>query len=154
MHKSILFLIYLGVCFWPIGALAQSNPKPVVFIAGEGNVSVESLGVGAAGAGYSSVILGGASHKAINKHDQTMEMAQNLLKDCPTIQITLDGQSALDYFVNLNREGHPTAFGCGPSGFKMGRDHRPGPGPERKCSLDRNCERWGLGTFGRAAPKK
>lgn len=109
MRKSILAAL-LAMWFSP-DVLAQANGKPVVLIRGEGNFSIESVGVGAAVAGHSSVIAGGATHRVINKHDQTMEMAQNFLQFCPALKVTLDSQSASDYFVSLNRKGHPTMFG-------------------------------------------
>jgi len=109
MRKSILAAL-LALWFSP-DVLAQANGKPVILIAGEGNFSIESVGVGGAVAGHSSLIAGGATNTAINKHDQTMEMAQNFLQFCPALEVTLDRQSASDYFVNLNRKGHPTMFG-------------------------------------------
>jgi hypothetical protein len=109
MRKSILAALL--VLWFSADAAAQANSKPVIFIVGEGNISIELVGLGAAGIGHSSVVGGSAAHKAINRHDQTMEMAQDLLQFCPAVSITLDSQSAPDYFVSLNREGHPTMFG-------------------------------------------
>ena len=72
-------------------ASAFAQTKPVVFISGEGNTSTQN-GI-------------------TNKHDQTIEMAQDLLKSCPAVTITLSDQLAPDYFISLNREGYRTVFG-------------------------------------------
>ncbi|HEY1262718.1 MAG TPA: hypothetical protein VGF06_04290 [Terriglobales bacterium] len=93
---TILFLTALG--------FAQ---KAVVLISGNGNTNVQSVGAAAAPGG---VVVGG-THTTINKHDQTMEMAEQFLKVCPEVSATLDATVAPNYFVTLNREGTWTAFG-------------------------------------------
>jgi hypothetical protein len=40
-----------------------------------------------------------------------MEMTQEFLKSCPSIDLTLDSKATPDYIVQLNREGTPTIFG-------------------------------------------
>ncbi len=105
---KILALISL---FVTVPVLAGSD-KPVVFISGSGNISVATDGVGSAGRVENQAVVGGSStHGTISKHDQTMEMANILLKSCPGIEVTLDEKAQADYTVALNREGQPTMFG-------------------------------------------
>lgn len=40
-----------------------------------------------------------------------MEMAQDFLRDCPGVELTLAQNVQPDYFVALNREGQATMFG-------------------------------------------
>lgn len=81
--------------------------KPIVVIAGNGNLSVNSDGQAVGGHAWAV----GASKTTVNKHDQTMEMAQDFLQSCPNAETTLDNVATPDYFVSLNREGIPTIFG-------------------------------------------
>ena len=88
-----------------------AQTKPVVLIQGNGNISVQSTGQAGAGVVGRAVVGGSAKQSTINKHDQTMEMAQDFLQSCPSIELTLDGNATVDYIVQLNREGAPTMFG-------------------------------------------
>ena len=102
---------YTLACLVVLACLARAQIKPVVFIQGNGNVSVLSNSEGVAGA-TGGVIVGGAAHQVtVNKHDQTMEMAEKFLQFCPAVEVTLDSNMPRDYAVLLNREGQPTAFG-------------------------------------------
>ncbi len=91
--------------------VSDAQTIPVVLIQGNGNISVQSTGEGGTGIVGSAVVGGSAHQSTINKHDQTMEMAQDFLQSCPSIEVTLDGNAISDYFVQLNREGSPTMFG-------------------------------------------
>jgi hypothetical protein len=90
---------------------SRAQTKPVVLIQGNGNISIQSTGQGGAGVVGSAAVGASAHQSTINKHDQTMEMAQDFLRSCPSIEVTLDGNAISDYFVQLNREGTPTMFG-------------------------------------------
>jgi hypothetical protein len=52
----------------------------LVLIYGNGNVSIQSTGLGNAGVVGDTVVGGSAQQATINKHDQTMEMTQEFLK--------------------------------------------------------------------------
>ncbi|MFY9841858.1 MAG: hypothetical protein WCD02_10565 [Terriglobales bacterium] len=103
MNRILLALMLVGIC--------SAQTKPVVLIQGNGNISIQSTGQAGAGVVGGAVVGGSAKQSTINKHDQTMEMAQNFLQSCPSIEVTLDGNATADYIVELNREGTPTIFG-------------------------------------------
>jgi hypothetical protein len=70
-------------------AAAGEKPKakmPLVFIDGNGAINLGSASVG--------------------KHDETMEMARDLMKFCPEVSITVkeESESAPDYELLLNRQ--------------------------------------------------
>lgn len=89
-----------------IGSVAAQN-KPTILISGEGNLSINTSGGVVAGEGWAA-----SNHQAtINKHDQTMEMAQDFIKFCPAAETSLNITATPDYFVSLNREGQATLFG-------------------------------------------
>lgn len=95
---------------FPVLAIAQE--KPVVFISGNGNLSISGGSVGAAGLTGDDVAVGGSgSHSTVSKHDQTMEMVSLLMQSCPEIELTLDPNLRADYSIALNREGQATTFG-------------------------------------------
>ena len=86
-----------------VAALGQSQPAPrskgpVVFINGNGDVSVSSSAIGGG-----IFAAGGAS---VSKNDPTIEAAQRLLQQCPEITLTLKGSDPLpDYELLLHKEG-------------------------------------------------
>jgi hypothetical protein len=92
-------------------AISRAQTKPLVLIQGNGNVSIQSTGEASAGLAGDVVVGGSAHQSSINKHDQTMEIAQNMLQHCPSIEVTLDANVTADYIIRLNREGTPTIFG-------------------------------------------
>jgi hypothetical protein len=66
-----------------LGLAHAQQAHPVVFINGEGGTHV--------------------GNGSVAKHDETMEMARNLLKSCPEISITTD-EATIDYSLLLNRQ--------------------------------------------------
>jgi hypothetical protein len=69
------------------GVSAPPRKQPFVLIRGNGNVTV--------------------SGGQVSKHDQTIEMAQQLMKHCPEITLIVgDPESKPDYELLLNREGY------------------------------------------------
>jgi hypothetical protein len=75
-------------------AVAEVRKGPTVLIRGNGGVTATG-----------STAFGLSSAQA-SKHDQTMEMAQQLLKHCPEITLVVDDVEAHpDYDLLLNREG-------------------------------------------------
>jgi hypothetical protein len=100
----------IALVFLAIG-VSGAQTKPLVFVQGNGNISVQSTGEAAAGVVGGAIVAGNAQQSSINKHDQTMEMAQDFLQWCPSIETTLDVNAPADYIVQLNREGMPTVFG-------------------------------------------
>ncbi|HLJ47155.1 MAG TPA: hypothetical protein VKU01_14160 [Bryobacteraceae bacterium] len=76
--------------------LAQT---PTVLISGNGNISTNAQQ------------YGNTQQTTVSKHDQTMEMAQDFMRFCPAVEITLDQTGAPDYFALLNRTGSPTMLG-------------------------------------------
>lgn len=79
------------VCILVIAVAAQTPAKktPVVMIVGNGNeIYTRAFGVGSS-----------------SKHDQTIEMAQQLLKHCPEVTLTIGEEQKPDYELVLNREG-------------------------------------------------
>lgn len=107
MKHFLLRLVTVGCLVVP----GWAQTKPIILIAGEGNLSVNSSGQGLAGAHGGVGWAAGTRQTAVNKHDQTMEMAQDFLQWCPAFEITVSQTVTPDYFVGLNREGVPTAFG-------------------------------------------
>lgn len=93
-HAVALLLAFASAS----AVLAQE--KPVVLIAGEGNVKIDSNG----GATFIGDFALGGSSTSVSKHDQTMEMAQDLVKFCPGVTVTLDRGQSPDYYVALDRE--------------------------------------------------
>jgi len=77
------------------------STKPVVLIAGDGNITVTSNGTVVGGRQWAT----GIGQTSVSKHNQTMEMAQDLLQSCPGVEVTLDQNIAPDYYLVLNREG-------------------------------------------------
>jgi hypothetical protein len=108
MRKSILILSTLAIA---LSLQAQEQGKPVVLISGNGNISINSAGQGIGGVNGGVGWAAGSSKSSVNKHDQTMEMAQDFLRDCPAVELTLSHDAEPDYFVLLNREGQATMFG-------------------------------------------
>lgn len=104
-------IITMFVVLASIAVTSAAQTKPVVLIQGNGNISVQSTGQAGAGVVGGAVVGGSAKQSTINKHDQTMEMAQDFLQSCSSIEITVDGSATVDYIVELNREGAPTMFG-------------------------------------------
>lgn len=99
------FLAVLLLC--PSAALAQADHRtPTVLIRGNGNVVVSAAGIGVAASASAS------------KHDQTIEMATQLLKHCREITLTLAESEAPDYVLVLNREGGGL-FDLGDSQFML-----------------------------------
>ena len=94
-----------------LSQLGLAQTKPLILISGNGNLSISSTGQGVAGGSGSVGWAAGASQTAINKHDQTMEMAEDFSNFCPAVELTLSQAAQPDYFVFLNREGHPTGLG-------------------------------------------
>jgi len=78
---------------------AQKTVKPVAFISGDGSITITTTG-GVVGAQHWAV---GSNTATVSKHDQTMEMAQNLIKHCAGITTTLDASASPDYYLILNR---------------------------------------------------
>lgn len=82
-------------------AVALAADKPVVVVTGEGNLEINSDGSAAYGWGWAVA----SRSTRVNKHNQTMEMAQNFLKYCPDLEVSVDARAIPDYYVALNREG-------------------------------------------------
>lgn len=99
--KARILITLVFVC-----GLAAAQ-KPVILISGNGNTNVSTIGAAVAPGG----VVVGAGTTSINKHDQTMEMAQDFMKSCPEVSVSLDATATPNYFVSLNREGMMTAFG-------------------------------------------
>jgi len=100
----------LSILFLSLPARGQT--RPTVLIHGEGNISITSAGIGSAGIVGNGTVIGSSSHRStVNKHDQTMEMAQDFLRFCPSVELTLNAGAPADYVVQLNREGSATIFG-------------------------------------------
>jgi PEGA domain len=93
MQTAILFVLLAS-------AAVGAQDKPTIYIAGEGNTTVGSAGGIWGGLGAAV----GVSQTSINKHNQTMEMAEDFTKFCPSVQASLDTTKTPDYFVTLNRE--------------------------------------------------
>ncbi len=106
--KCVLSLVFLSVT---VGSFSSAQTKPLILISGNGNLSVDSSGQGVAGFSGSVGWAAGTRQTAINKHDQTMEMAGDFSNFCPAVELTLSSAAQPDYFVFLNREGQPTIFG-------------------------------------------
>jgi len=89
MKKPVPALLLL-LCAAGVSQTTKQEPKgPLVFINGSGGTSVVAQ-------------LGQTS---VSKHDQTIEMAEQLSKHCPEIVITLkSGDPLPDYDLVLNRE--------------------------------------------------
>jgi hypothetical protein len=60
------------------------------------NISIQSTGIGSARVVRDAVVGGSAQQATINKHDQTMEMTQEFLKSCPSMELTLDSKASPD----------------------------------------------------------
>jgi hypothetical protein len=104
-----------------LGALASGQasapaedkaPEPArVYIKGEGNVDVRTIGSTFGGWGWAggwrsgsgSAWSLGASETTVSKHNQTMELAKQFSEKCPAVVLTLDATSG-DYAVALNHE--------------------------------------------------
>lgn len=88
--RAVGFLTLAFLCsLVPLSApaFAQTKPRwPVVLIRGEGDVTATAL-------------FGTAS---VSKHDQTIELAQQLLKRCPEVVFTVKDENP-DYALFLNR---------------------------------------------------
>jgi hypothetical protein len=95
--KNFLAVIALFASSLVAAQQTPARKAPLVLIQGSGNVNVSA---GAVGGG---LIAAGAG--SVSKHDQTMEMAQQLLKRCPEIALTLGADQKPDYMLLLNREG-------------------------------------------------
>jgi hypothetical protein len=108
MWKAVLLVSMLALT---LGLHAQERGKPVVLITGNANISINSTGQGVGGANGGVGWATGSSKSSVNNHDQTMEMAQDFLRDCPGVELTLAQDVPPDYFVALNREGQATMFG-------------------------------------------
>jgi hypothetical protein len=78
--KHILFFVGLFAA-----AFAQAQ-GPIVFIDGNGSEQEAARAT-----------------VTVNRDDQTMELARDLLKSCPEISITRKEEGPLDYFLLLNR---------------------------------------------------
>jgi hypothetical protein len=98
-----LFVSALTLLFLSAGAAAQGQPSkppsrtegPMVFISGQGPTSATAGGIGTRfGA------IGGAS---VGSHDETMEVASDLLKKCPEISLTVNEEAEPDYILLLHR---------------------------------------------------
>jgi hypothetical protein len=103
------YLVLFATLLLALAVSAQT--KPIVLISGDGNISINSAGQGVGGVNGNTAWAAGARQTSINKLDQTMEMAQDFLQYCPAIEPTLSHDTQPDYFVLLNREGHPTGLG-------------------------------------------
>jgi hypothetical protein len=90
-----LFVI-LGIVAIATAQQPERKKGPRVFISGNGGITLTASGV-AVGP------FAGASGSA-SKHDQTMEMAEKMLKKCPEITITVERADPNDYELLLNRE--------------------------------------------------
>lgn len=108
MKRDLWSVLSLVVAIAPF---SFSQTKPVVLIAGSGNISINSTGQAVGGIDGGVGAAAGSRQTSVNKHDQTMEMAQDFLRDCPDVELTLSHDMLPDYFVALNREGQATMFG-------------------------------------------
>jgi hypothetical protein len=115
MKASLVVLVtalsFPGLAQDMTSARAPAESKPLVYISGTGNISILTSGEAVGGINDGTGWAAGAKQQSVNKHDQTMEMAQNLLHNCPSIELTVSQAAQPDYIVTLNREGTPTGFG-------------------------------------------
>lgn len=74
---------------------SANSGKPIVLIEGRGGASVSALAIGPFATASNS------------KHDQTIELAKQLLKHCPeiTLRVARSPEDAADYELFLNRDG-------------------------------------------------
>lgn len=97
MKTPTFAVIFLLLLLCAASTQAQEKSKgPLVLINGNGNVTVTG-----GTAGNHGLAVGGAT---TSKHDQTMEMAAQILKHCPEITITVKSDATVDYQLLLNRE--------------------------------------------------
>ena len=91
--KSKLLLV---LALLAVAAGAQDAPRtkvPLVLISGSGGVSISAVSIGPVG------------NASASRHDQTFELAEQLLKSCPEVTLTLkEGDPAPDYELFLNHE--------------------------------------------------
>jgi hypothetical protein len=90
----MLILVFIG-----IAGLAIAQDKPRVFVQGKGSQDVTTSGAATGGRHWGSW----GSRSTVDSHDEGMEVAKDLQKDCSGVTITLN-QSNADYIVMLNRE--------------------------------------------------
>jgi hypothetical protein len=96
--KSLILGAALVLCCEATAA-AQNQPGnkgPLVRISGTGDVTVSGGAVAVHGVGVASA--------SASKHDQTIEMAQQLLKHCPEATLTVAEDAKPNYELFLNRE--------------------------------------------------
>jgi hypothetical protein len=113
LSLGLLLLIAVTSTYAQTGASERSK-EPMVFINGSRNVSITGTAVGTR--------VFSAQGASVSKHDQTMEMAQQLLKSCPEVTLTLrESDPAPDYALLLNRDGGHGFFDSGISQFVLVR---------------------------------
>ena len=101
MSRQVVLIVMASAVFATAAHAADKAARPVVLIWGEGNLTITSTGTAIAGSGWAT----GVGQGTVSKHNQTMEMAQNLLQSCPNVEVTLDRAVVSDYYLLLNREG-------------------------------------------------
>jgi hypothetical protein len=74
-----------------LSAVVVAQAKPIILIRGDGNTTV------------SAVAVGPVTSASASKHDQTIEMADQLRRHCPEVTLTVSatGQD-FDYVLALN----------------------------------------------------
>ena len=95
---SVAFLILLLAL--PSAAYAQKGDdgKPIILISGEGLTDIQSTGT--AGAAHGVGVA--TSTTQVSKRNAVMTLSRVLLKDCPSVKVTLDEAVAPDYYMSLN----------------------------------------------------
>lgn len=89
MRKQPVLAVLLLLCAAAVSQTTNPSKGPLVFINGSGATSVVAQ-------------LGQAS---VSKHDQTIEMAEQLSRHCPEITVTLkSAEPTPDYDLVLNRD--------------------------------------------------
>ena len=79
----------------PTPAPEEKHLKPWVFINGKGNTNVQTNGVG--GKHWA------ATSTSVSSRDQSLEVTNDLAKDCPNVEVTVAPEKA-DYVINFNHE--------------------------------------------------
>ena len=95
MQSSIVVVPMLVIALTAAAQIQPTKKRPVIFVNGSGAVSIQSLGFALAHVAAGST--------AISKHDQTIEMASQLMKNCPA-EIIIQTDARADYELYLNRE--------------------------------------------------
>jgi hypothetical protein len=95
MKATILFVT---AAFWSVGASAQEQERPRVFVAGRGTQSAVTNAAVSGNRWFRS----GHAETNIDAHDESMEVSKDL-QQCQGVLVTVN-EAAADYTVMLDRE--------------------------------------------------